>query len=64
MDRSKPAEIAERLRSLLNLKRLRKIKDGLLVSSDNPAYPPERYVKEECDRIQIFGRALHASREL
>ena len=46
------------------VKRLRKIKDGLLVSSDNPAYPPERYVKEECDRIQIFGRALHASREL
>lgn len=46
------------------VKRLRKIKDGLLISSDNPAYPPEKYVKEECDRIQIFGRALHASREL
>lgn len=46
------------------VKRLRKIKDGLLVSSDNPAYPPERYIKEECDRIQIFGRALHASRDL
>lgn len=49
---------------LYKVKRLSKIKDGLLVSSDNPAYPPESYVGEECDRILIFGRALHASRDL
>ena len=49
---------------LYKVKRLRKTKDGILVVSDNPAYPPEEYVGEECNRIRIYGHALHVSRAL
>jgi phage repressor protein C with HTH and peptisase S24 domain len=47
---------------LFKVKRLRRIKDGLLIVSDNPEYPPESYTGEECDRVKVFGRVLHVSR--
>lgn len=46
------------------VKYLSKIKNGLLVTSENPAYRPEEYVGDECDRLRIFGRVLEVSRSL
>lgn len=44
------------------IKYLSKIKNGILVTSENPAYRPEEYVGEECDRLRILGRVLEVSR--
>ena len=46
------------------IKYLSKIKNGLLVSSENSAYRPEEYVSDECDRLKILGRVLEVNRSL
>lgn len=46
------------------IKYLSKIKNGLLVSSENSAYRPEEYVGDECDRLKILGRVLEVNRSL
>lgn len=46
------------------VKYISKIKNGLLVSSENPAYRPEEYVGEECDRLRILGRVVEINRSL
>lgn len=48
----------------LKVKRLRRIQDGIEVVSDNPAYKVMTYTGEAADRLRVFGRVLHVSREL
>lgn len=50
--------------NVLRIKRLSRIQNGYRITSDNPMYPPEDYVKEDANRIHIFGRALYVEREL
>lgn len=46
------------------IKRLSRIKNGLMVISDNPKYSPETYIGEECNQIYIYGRVLEINRSL
>lgn len=46
------------------VKRLFRIKNGLMIVSDNPLFSPERYVGDECDRISIFGKVIQIERAL
>lgn len=46
------------------IKRLSRIKNGLMVISDNPKYAPETYTGEECNRIFVYGRVLEINRSL
>lgn len=48
----------------LKVKRLRRIQDGIEVVSDNPVYKVMTYTGEAADRLRVFGRVLHVSREL
>ena len=45
------------------VKRLSKIRNGILVSSDNERYSDEKYEREELDRLRIYGRVLSFERE-
>lgn len=49
---------------VMRVKRLATDKDGLVVRSDNTAYPIEHYTWDECveNYIQIYGRVLEISR--
>ncbi len=47
----------------MKIKRLSKIKDGIIVRSDNSeTYPDEIYTGEECDRIRVYGRVVQLLR--
>lgn len=48
----------------MKIKRLQTCKDGIIVISDNERYPPETYLREECDRIRIYGRVIDIQRQL
>lgn len=45
------------------VKRLSKIRNGILVSSDNERYSDEKYEREELNRLRIYGRVLSFERE-
>lgn len=40
------------------VKRFRRMADGLMLISDNPAYPPETLRTTDMDRLQIIGQVL------
>lgn len=40
------------------VKRLRRLATGLMLISDNPAYPPETLAGEDMDRLQVVGQVL------
>lgn len=43
----------------MRIKRLSRIKDGIRVVSDNEhRYLPEDYLRDECDRLRIYGRVV------
>lgn len=46
----------------MKIKRLSKVKDGIIVRSDNSEYPDETYTGEECDRIRVYGRVVQLIR--
>lgn len=46
------------------VKRIRKLLDGLLLISDNQAYPPETVQGDDLNRIQIIGRVLWVAQTL
>lgn len=40
------------------LKRFYKYDDKIILQSENPAYPPFVYVKEEMNRVRVIGKAI------
>ncbi|WP_165184785.1 XRE family transcriptional regulator [Caulobacter soli] len=46
------------------VKRIRKLTDGLMLISDNPAYPPETVSGEDLAKLQIIGRVLWVGQTL
>lgn len=46
------------------VKRLFRIKNGLIVASDNPVLSPETYVGAECEKITVFGKVIYLERSL
>lgn len=52
------------IKGAMKVKRLSTCKNGLVITSDNPAYPPETYLEEELDDIRIYGRVLEIKRSL
>lgn len=46
------------------VKRFRKLTDGLMLLSDNPAYPPETVAVQDQDRLQVIGRVLWVGQTL
>ena len=46
----------------LKIKRLSKTKDGIVVRSDNPTYPPETYSGDDLNRLRIFGKVVEINR--
>jgi hypothetical protein len=40
------------------VKRFRRMADGLMLISDNPAYPPETLLSSDMERLQIIGQVL------
>lgn len=46
----------------MKIKRLSRSKDGIVVRSDNPAYPPEIYSGEEMNRLRIYGKVVELIR--
>ena len=48
----------------MRVKRLANTKDGIIIKSDNPEYPPEKYLREECDQVRIYGRVIEVTRSI
>lgn len=46
----------------LKVKRLSKSKDGIVVRSDNPSYPPETYSGDDLAKLRIYGKVIEISR--
>lgn len=46
------------------IKYLSKIKDGILITSENPRFKPEEYRQDECNRVRIYGRVYEVNRTL
>lgn len=46
------------------VKRFRKLTDGLMLLSDNPAYPPETVAVQDQERLQVIGRVLWVGQTL
>lgn len=46
----------------LRVKRVAVIKNGLLITSDNPKYQPETYTGDDAEQIRIYGRVIESTR--
>lgn len=47
----------------MRVKRLSRVKGGIRITSDNPDYPVEVYLGDECDDIRIYGRVYEITSE-
>ena len=48
----------------MKIKRLSKIRGGILVMSDNERYSDEKFIGDQCDQVRIYGRVIEMRRKM